>query len=58
MDYQERVFIYMKKGLLNPEYKNGVQYYNKDDLLKLQKIKALRNMNYSLNAIKKIVRNN
>lgn len=52
---RKSIYLYEKKGLLNPEYKNRVQYYNKDDLLKLQKIKALRNMNYSLNAIKKIL---
>lgn len=53
---RKSIYLYEKNGLLNPEYKNGVQYYNKTDLFKLKKIKALRNMDYSLNAIKKILK--
>lgn len=48
--------LYEKEGLISSYKKNGITYYDKNILATLEKIKILRDLNLSLDTIKKILK--
>lgn len=47
--------LYEKEGLISSCKKNGATYYDENTLASLKKIKILRDLNLSLDIIKKIL---